>query len=420
MLIKSPCITTHASFLKSNDITGLLMIKQTIAHQYLERTPPKCLSSIEIEIVKKDCLELAQSIKAARGSVCVLNFANQFIVGGDYLNLSALAQEESIIRRTNLLDSLIQLDGVIPGNVANPYKYALPDCLGFDNAYQRSGFGEFTALYSPEITVGVLDLNTRKNISPFQIDVISSAAYNLSFAEESPDPALYMAGTVFKIINQFRTAKLHGQRNLVLGAFGCGAFQNSPTTIAEMYCAVLNEYEFQGCFDTIYFAITDHLNSENYAAFSNIFSSVKIKTVHDLLKDTFSLESMPHFLEEQLSAFSKIDTQDEFIYWASKLMDMELKLMPRRETEKKTYITDLLETINSNRESAQAILSASLSSGEMSNYYISSAFFKGKSYFTLKLENLLSRMSTTVPQGLLEEGDLMDWSTETDNAFGDI
>ena len=308
MLIKSPCITTHASFLKSNDITGLLMIKQTIAHQYLERTPPKCLSSIEIEIVKKDCLELAQSIKAARGSVCVLNFANQFIVGGDYLNLSALAQEESIIRRTNLLDSLIQLDGVIPGNVANPYKYALPDCLGFDNAYQRSGFGEFTALYSPEITVGVLDLNTRKNISPFQIDVISSAAYNLSFAEESPDPALYMAGTVFKIINQFRTAKLHGQRNLVLGAFGCGAFQNSPTTIAEMYCAVLNEYEFQGCFDTIYFAITDHLNSENYAAFSNIFSSVKIKTVHDLLKDTFSLESMPHFLEEQLSAFSKIDT----------------------------------------------------------------------------------------------------------------
>ena len=285
------------------------MPKKTIAYQYLDRTPPRCLSSFELSIAGQDCLDVARSIKEKYGSVCVLNLANQFNVGGDYLNISALNQEESIIKRTNLLDSLIQLEGVIPGSASNPYQYALPDTLGFGNAYQRSGFGEFTSLYSEGVDVFYLDVKTQDPIASFSINVISSAAYNLSFIEESPDPELYVVGTVFKIINQLRTAKLHEQRHLVLGAFGCGAFNNSPYVIAQIYHAALNEFEFQGCFDSICFAIINQSPNCNYEAFSTTFKFVSNKTLHDMLKDSFSLQMTHPFLEEKLPSFYRIETQ---------------------------------------------------------------------------------------------------------------
>ena len=40
---------------------------------------------------------------------------------------------------------------------------------------------------------------------------------------------------------------------VILGAFGCGAFQNPPEVVAEAYREILPE--FDGCFDVIEFAV---------------------------------------------------------------------------------------------------------------------------------------------------------------------
>lgn len=57
---------------------------------------------------------------------------------------------------------------------------------------------------------------------------------------------------------------------LVLGAFGCGAFQNSPTVVAAAYKEVLQE--FDGCFRHIEFAVyCPPQDKRNYEAFYRAF-----------------------------------------------------------------------------------------------------------------------------------------------------
>ena len=109
--------------------------------------------------------------------------ANQYYVGGDYLNFSRPAQEESLIHRTNLLDSLVSLKGIESCNVANPYRYNLPGRVVYTNAHQSSGMGELTCLFSKNVSVLHLTAHQEEGresaSAPFLINVISSAAYNL-------------------------------------------------------------------------------------------------------------------------------------------------------------------------------------------------------------------------------------------------
>ena len=58
---------------------------------------------------------------------------------------------------------------------------------------------------------------------------------------------------------------------IVLGAFGCGAFQNDPTVVAEAYKSVLQE--FNGYFSLIEFAIYCRpRETANYDAFSRVLA----------------------------------------------------------------------------------------------------------------------------------------------------
>ena len=58
---------------------------------------------------------------------------------------------------------------------------------------------------------------------------------------------------------------------IVLGAFGCGAFQNDPTVVAEAYKDVLEE--MKGYFSLIEFAIYCRpRETANYDAFSRVLA----------------------------------------------------------------------------------------------------------------------------------------------------
>ncbi len=369
------------------------MLRSAIAYQYIERTSPQETCALDITVSDEDCLVAAKKIKRQHGSVCVLNLANQFEVGGDYLNMSAPAQEESLIQRTNLLESLIQLDGVITGNACNPYKYALPNRQGLSNPHQKSGFGEFTCLYSPEITV--THLNTRETprpCSPFTIEVISSAAYNLSHEEEAPSPELYQLGTILKIMNQLRTAKAHGVRHLVLGAFGCGAFHNDPTTVAEIYCAAIYAFEFKGCFDSICFAIRQAGSDENHHYFSYVFKSLPNKTLFDILQPAYDTLIGNPDIKAKLAPFALIETQEELVYLALNLMKREIYSV-NKYSFKMLFLTHVLALIHANAESGRIILDEVLASDNLKEQYAASspAFFNIKPYFTVKLANMFAR-----------------------------
>ncbi len=64
-----------------------------------------------------------------------------------------------------------------------------------------------------------------------------------------------LAGRAERVLE---TAVAGGYRRLVLGAWGCGVFQNDPAEVAGAFRALLTgEGRFAGHFDEIVFAILD-------------------------------------------------------------------------------------------------------------------------------------------------------------------
>lgn len=195
--------------------------------------------------------------------VAVLNMANQFAPGGGYLGGSA-AQEEDLCRRTNLVPSLD------PQYYNNPCK---------DTAPENQGIGEFNVLYSDAITVLRQGQDKNYRFMPkkdrFVVSVISSAAYDLNYNDIQKDPKRYKEGMIKKIVMQLETALQHDHHNLVLSAFGCGAFGNDPKIIAALYKEVLAYPRYQKAFSQVVFAIVPSHPADprdNYKPFKDTLS----------------------------------------------------------------------------------------------------------------------------------------------------
>lgn len=366
----------------------------TTVYQFIERGeshshPNPSLPIISIE--NQDCLEMAQTLHLSTGQpICLLNMANQEFVGGDYQTAIG-GQEESLIRRTNLLESLVQLEGVEKN--ANRYIYKLANRLILSKEENAVGLGELTCLYSPNVTAV---LNEKKDDS-FIINIISSAAYNLAYYNEDLDPDLYQMGTILKIINQLRTAKINGQRHLVLGAFGCGAFHNPPGFVASAYHSVIHEFEFQGCFDSITFAIkVNHPDDPVYVAFQQAFLNKAELLCFQLCFE--KIQKNPLF-SRFLSPFLLQQSSQELLYNVTRLIEREHQLLSgpaHKVLLKMDLLNNLLSSLRSNPNAVIETLQLWLMDGRYSNPRQNTSVFVFKSSFVTKLETLLNRIPNAV------------------------
>ena len=77
-----------------------------------------------------------------------------------------------------------------------------------------------------------------------------------------------------------RAARANGYRNLVLGAWGCGAFQNDPAAIAKVFKDYILKAEASASFDNIVFAIPGKKNKEgNFDIFKKQFEDITERVV---------------------------------------------------------------------------------------------------------------------------------------------
>ena len=134
-------------------------------------------------------------------------------------------------------------------------------------------------IFTPDVQV-LKDDDYRPLADPFAVDVITCAAPNLR--EQPANPYNPSDGDV-KRISKDELYQLHKQRAhriltvaaqneadvLILGAFGCGAFQNDPQVVARAYNDVLAEFSHH--FRTIEFAVYCRPHDDsNYRAFKEI------------------------------------------------------------------------------------------------------------------------------------------------------
>jgi uncharacterized protein (TIGR02452 family) len=203
--------------------------------QYKKRITGKA----PIQVVKETTIEAI--IRCKEKTYGVLNFASAKRPGGGFLN-GAEAQEESIARCSSLYPVIKNCDFF--------YK-PTDDTYYSDRILYTKSIYVFKDDYGGEVT------------PPIKCDVITCAAPNYSNKDCNREKHKKVFTT--RLIKVIKSAILNNQRNLILGAWGCGVFQNPPDINANIFRIILNMYS--DSFDEIIFAIPD---SKNYEIFSDI------------------------------------------------------------------------------------------------------------------------------------------------------
>ena len=220
---------------------------------------PTVAGGSRIIVEKNDCLMAAQRLVQEGYNPALLNFASAGHPGGG-VETGARAQEETICRRSTLTRSIYTFDASFAS------KYGYNHSPG--NNYPLGNL-DFSAIYSPAVTVFKEGLECTLMENPYQVAVITCAALNLNGRYDlklTPDGHLPQRAkeiTANKVRTIFRIALMHGHDSLVLGAFGCGAFKNPPAEIAKLFHEVMEEPEFKNKYRLITFSIIDDHNSNN-------------------------------------------------------------------------------------------------------------------------------------------------------------
>ena len=233
---------------------------------------PQKIFVTNIQVVNQDCLAYAKSLldQDSADDLCVLNMASAKNPGGGVYG-GAGAQEEYLFRCSDYYRFLFQYAD--PASFDCEKVYGIPHNPRHSYPLKRN----FGGVYSHGVTIF---RNTEANgyallETPWKVNFVAVAANNIRryMNGRTTIPDKFIPSTLSLIRTILRIAYNNGQRRLVLGAFGCGAFANPPGHMAQLFKQVFEEPEFQGLFREIHFAIIEDHNSHgrNVNAFKEVF-----------------------------------------------------------------------------------------------------------------------------------------------------
>lgn len=190
------------------------------------------------EVVNSTTLDCIRALtQEGETQILCLNFASARNPGGGFLKGSE-AQEESIARATGLYNCQLR---------AKPYydkNRAFSSCLYSDYM-----------IYSPNVPV----IKNEKGIlldDYTTVSIITAPAPNAGVIKrQEPDNISNIKSTFARRIGMVLSiAKMHQHDTLVLGAWGCGVFQNDPEEVAKLFKEAFHN-KFKDKFKRVVFAI---------------------------------------------------------------------------------------------------------------------------------------------------------------------
>ena len=214
---------------------------------------PLCRFSCE----NTDSFTMALKRKKESGTTpLVLNFANGIYPGGG-VRMGATAQEEDLCRCSSLLLSLES------SQASEYYQYnrSLQSCMGSD-----------AMIWTRDVVV-VKNSQGQLLDEPQLVSVLSCSAPYVSKGMDGLTRSQYELLMGDRISRILICAYHLGYRDLVLGAFGCGAFGNDPHLVARLFYQKLKRMDADGMrFDHIDFAVKVRTeNDPNFIEFNAYF-----------------------------------------------------------------------------------------------------------------------------------------------------
>lgn len=225
-------------------------IKQSVAHTEIfneVHVPLKDLDLYIPEIIVEDLDSVSAIFKYCTGNIAVLNFASYKYPGGQFIYGSS-AQEEALCHKSFLY------------NVLREFEVEYYD---WNRRNKNKALYLNRALYTPEVLF--ID-----SVQACFCDVITCAAPNKKAAQKycsvsDEENTEYLTSRIDFVLNIAAIKKVD---TLILGAYGCGVFEQDPTEVAAIFAERLQSKK---CFKRVIFAIPNKHNS-NYEVFKKILT----------------------------------------------------------------------------------------------------------------------------------------------------
>lgn len=206
--------------------------------EILERLPiPAAQFKTQISVTPQSTLEAMQGLAGSR--LVALNFASAKNAGGGFLG-GAQAQEESLARSSGLYWCLQKA----------------PDFYEYHRQNRDLRYSH-RMIYSPEVPFFKNDAGDLLEM-PYSASIITAAAPNYGALLQNQPQHLSGVPNVLATRAELvlRLAAHYQHRTLVLGAWGCGVFRNSPELVAQTFADLLFGM-FVGVFEQVVFAVYD-------------------------------------------------------------------------------------------------------------------------------------------------------------------
>lgn len=227
--------------------------EKSIANSQIIKTgkiPQKPLKKT-VQIVKSTSEEAI--FMPSLGKKAVLNFASFISPGGGFIT-GAIAQEEALCHASNLYNILS----------SDRFKEFYRDNKKPEN--YNNGLYNDSLIYTPNVLFFKELPSTSKSFFTEDADVITCAAPNWRAAQSHnvsySDNVKALRSRIKAVLN---AAECNKVENLILGAFGCGVFSQTPETVALIFKEELLNYQIPH----VVFAIPD---SDKLEVFQRVFS----------------------------------------------------------------------------------------------------------------------------------------------------
>lgn len=170
----------------------------------------------KVKVISSGTIQAA--IDNHRGRTAILNFADAYTPGGLVLQ-GEDTQEECICRCSNLYECLIS-------------HTAQSEYYQYNNSLNNDGLASNRIIYSEDVLI-FKDEDYNLLDEPFKVDVITC-----------PAPVICRDVDIWleRIECVLVSAVMRNCDTIILGAWGCGAFGNSPHLVADCFKKVLQKY----------------------------------------------------------------------------------------------------------------------------------------------------------------------------------
>lgn len=184
----------------------------------------------------------------------ILNFASAHHAGGGFLN-GAMAQEECLAYCSDLYDTQTCDIGqkYYKNNATVTHHSYYNGIMMTENCFFRDANFELVKI-------------------PTSCMVITAPAVNMGQVRKHNESEKSAKQTMKnRMRNILYLFIYHGCTNIVLGAFGCGVFQNNPNDIAKYWYELLIEEDLKKYFEKITFSILNSRSGDNITPFKKYF-----------------------------------------------------------------------------------------------------------------------------------------------------